>query len=188
MRLKQPRVPVLPESEWDDDTRERLEKLRRNGQVFNIFKTLARHKQLFSKWLVFAGHTLSQSTLPARDREIVILRMGWLSRAAYEWGHHKAIGKQIGLSDEDFDNIQSGSETPGIDPFEATLLRAVDELNTDTFISDETWSALAERYDTQQMLDLIFTAGQYKLVSMVLNSTGIQLEDGFEGFSDETQG
>src|SRR5690349_7578257 len=188
MRLKQPRVPVLPESEWDDDTRELLEKLRRNGQVFNIFKTLARHKQLFSKWLVFAGHTLSQSTLPARDREIVILRMGWLSQAEYEWGHHKAIGRQIGLDDDDFGIIQRGPEAPGLDPFEATLLRAVDELNTDTFICDETWSALAERYDTQQMLDLIFTAGQYKLVSMVLNSTGIQLEEGFEGFSDENQG
>jgi 4-carboxymuconolactone decarboxylase len=48
--------------------------------------------------------------------------------------------------------------------------------------------ALANRYNTQQVLDLLFTAGQYKLVSMVLNSVGVQLEDGFEGFSNETQG
>jgi hypothetical protein len=37
-------------------------------------------------------------------------------------------------------------------------------------------------------MDLIFTAGQYKLVSMVLNSLGVQLEEGFEGFGNEAQG
>lgn len=44
---------------------------------------------------------------------------------------------------------------------------------------------LAGRYNTEQLLDLIFMAGQYRLVSMALNSCGVQLEDGFEGFPDE---
>ncbi|HEX2775309.1 MAG TPA: hypothetical protein VHN10_01585, partial [Candidatus Acidoferrales bacterium] len=68
---------------------------------------------------------------------------------------------------------------------EAVLLRAADELHANSFITDSTWKSLAARYDTQQLLDLVFAAGQYKLVSMVLNSCGVQLEDGFEGFSDE---
>ena len=67
------------------------------------------------------------------------------------------------------------------------MIRAVDELNKNTFIGDATWKALTERYNTQQVLDFLFTAGQYKLVSMVLNSVGVQLEEGFEGFSNETQ-
>ena len=75
----------------------------------------------------------------------------------------------------------------GLDPFEATLLKAVDELHTDTFISDATWTTLTARYSTEQVLDLLFTAGQYKLVSMVLNSIGVRLEDGFEGFANEAQ-
>jgi hypothetical protein len=63
-------------------------------------------------------------------------------------------------------------------------MRAVDELHANTFIGDSTWNALTERYNTQQIMDLIFTAGQYKLVSMALNSLGVQLEEGFEGFSE----
>src|SRR5215831_17903038 len=101
MRLKHPRIAPVPASEWDDETREILENMRRDGRVYNIFATLAHHPQLLRRWLVFGGHVLSKSTLPARDREIAILRMGWLCRAEYEWGHHVAIGKQVGLTDED---------------------------------------------------------------------------------------
>jgi 4-carboxymuconolactone decarboxylase len=182
MLLSQPRIAPLPPSERDDETRELMESLRRDGQVYNIFATLARHPQLLKRWLVFGGHVLSKSTLPAREREIAILRMGWLCRAEYEWGHHVAIGKQAGLSNDDIRRIAEGPEAAGLDPFEATLLRAVDELHADTFISDSTWRALADRYNTQQVLDFLFAAGQYKLVSMVLNSVGVQLEEGFEGF------
>jgi len=188
MHLTEPRIKPLPQSEWNDETRELMESLRRDGHVYNIFTTLARHPQLLKRWLVFGGHVLSKSTLPAREREIAILRMGWFCRAEYEFGHHVAIGKQAGLSDQDIKRITEGPEAPGLDPFEATLIRAVDELHANTFIGDANWKALAERYSTEQLLDFLFAAGQYKLVSMVLNSVGVQLEEGFEGFSNETQG
>jgi 4-carboxymuconolactone decarboxylase len=187
MHLTEPRINPLPQSEWNDETQELMESLRRDGHVYNIFTTLARHPQLLKRWLVFGGHVLSKSTLPAREREIAILRMGWLCRAEYEFGHHVAIGKQVGLSDQDIKRITEGPDAAGLDPFEATLIRAADELHANTFIGDTTWKALAERYSTEQLLDLLFAAGQYKLVSMVLNSVGVQLEEGFEGFSNETQ-
>lgn len=186
MHLKHPRVPPLPEAEWDDETRELLEPLRRDGQVYNIYTTLARHPKLLKRWLVFGGHVLGKSTLPPREREIVILRMGWLCRANYEWGHHVVIGRNAGLGEDDIKRIAIGPDAEGLDPFEARLLLAVDELHANTFIGDDVWHALGERYNTQQIMDFLFTAGQYKLVSMVLNSVGIQLEEGFEGFSDET--
>jgi len=183
MLLSTPRIDPLPDSEWDDETRDTLETLRRDGQVYNIFRTLARHPKLLKKWLVFGGHILGRSTLPPREREMAILRMGWLCRAEYEWGHHVAIGTDAGLSAGDIERIAEGPNALGMDPFESVLLRAVDELHAQSFITDGTWRALADRYSTQQMMDLLFTAGQYKMVSMVLNSLGVQLEEGFEGFS-----
>ena len=188
MPLEQPRIPPLPESEWTAETRELLEPLRRGGRVYNIFATLARHPKLLSKWLVFGNHILFKSTLPAREREIAILRVGWLCRAEYEWGHHVAIGKQVGLGDDDIKRIAEGAGAQGWDGFEATLLRAVDELHSHSFLNDSTWQALGERYTGEQILDFIFTVGQYKLVSMALNSVGVQLEEGFEGFANETEG
>jgi len=45
-----------------------------------------------------------------------------------------------------------------------------------------TWAALSAKYDDQQMLDVVFTVGQYTLVSMALNTFGVQLDDGIAGF------
>lgn len=186
MRLDRPRIPPLPQAEWDGETRELMAGLERDGRVLNIFATLARHPGLLRRWLVFATHVLSKSTLPARERELAILRMGWLCRAEYEWGHHVDMGQQAGLSAAEVKRVAQGPDAPGWDPFEAVLLRAADELHADSFLSDSTWRALAERYSVQQLLDLIFTAGQYKLVCMALNSIGVQLEEGYERLPSES--
>jgi alkylhydroperoxidase family enzyme len=182
MRLYDPRIPPLPQNEWDTETMELMASLERDGRVFNIFATLARHPGLLRRWLVFATHILAKSTLPARDRELVILRMGWLCRAEYEWGHHVAMGQEAGLSAAEVQRVTQGPDAPGWTPFEAGLLRAADDLHADSFISDAVWNALSQRYREQQLMDLIFTAGQYKLVCMALNSLGVQLEEGYQRF------
>ena len=88
----------------------------------------------------------------------------------------------FGLSEDEIQRITRGPDAAGWDPFEAALLRAVDELNTNTSISNSTWSALAAHYNSEQLIDFVFTVGEYKLVSMALNTLGVQLEEGFEGF------
>ena len=127
---------------------------------------------------------LRKSTLEPRERELLILRIGWLCRAEYEWSAHSRIGRLAGLSEEEIERIARGPDAPGWDAFDAALLRAVDELHRDAFISDPTWAALAERYDTQQMMDVVFTVGQYNLVSMALNSFSVQLDDATTRFPD----
>lgn len=173
MRLDEPRVPPLADDALDQDTRARFG----DGPVLNIFRTLAHHPKLLKRWLVFGNHVLGKSTLPERDRELLILRIGWLCKAEYEWTQHVAIAKRCGLDDADIARIAKGPDAEGLDPFDRVQLRAVDELRADAFLSDATWRALRERYDTQQMIDLIFTVGQYQLVSMALNSLGVQLDD-----------
>ena len=75
------------------------------------------------------------------------------------------LAKQTGLSADEITRIAEGADATGWDPFEASLLRAVDELHANSVISDSTWQALAARYNTEQLLDFLFTVGQYKLVS-----------------------
>ena len=182
---KTPRVAPLPRGEWDAETAEILRATEMGGRVLNIFQTLARHPKLLKRWLVFGNHVLAKSTLSARERELLILRTGWNCRAEYEWGQHVVIGKAVGLTDDEIGRITRGPDAPGWDPFEATLLRAADELHRDSRIGDATWSALSARFDTRQLLDLIFTVGQYTLVSMALNSLGVQLDEGIAGFPPE---
>jgi len=183
MKTSAPRITPLEEKDWSDEIREQLGKSTDTGRVYNIFKTLARHPKLLRRWLVFANHILFKSTLSAREREILILRIGWLCQAEYEFAQHVLIGRRAGLSDADIQRIIDGPEAPGWDPFEATLCRAADELHANAFVSDATWQGLQTRYSPEQLMDTIFTVGQYNLVSMALNSLGVELDPGLEGFS-----
>jgi alkylhydroperoxidase family enzyme len=122
------------------------------------------------------------STLPPRERELLILRIGWLCQAEYEWGQHVIFAKAAGLTDAEIARIKDGPDAPGWAPFDAALLRAADELHTDAFISDATWGALSQRYKTEQLMDVVFAVGQYNLVSMALNTFGVQLDKGVKGF------
>jgi alkylhydroperoxidase family enzyme len=144
----------------------------------NILRTLVRHPKLFESWEPFASYIFDKSTLPPREREILMLRIGWLYRSVYEFGQHAIIGKKVGLTDEEILRIMDGPDAPGWDPFDANLLRAVDELHRDAFITDPTWNALAKRYNVEQLFDVIFTVGEYSLVCMFLNSLGVQLDEG----------
>jgi alkylhydroperoxidase family enzyme len=174
MRLDEPRVAPLADEQLDPELRVRFG----NGPILNIFRTLANHPALAKRWLVFGNHVLAKSTLPARERELLILRIGWLCRAGYEWGQHVVIGKASGLTDEEIARIAEGPDAPGWGAPDRALLRAVDELHADAFVSDATWAELAGRFSTQQLMDLVFTVGQYNLVSMALNTFGVQPEPG----------
>ncbi|HKR34752.1 MAG TPA: carboxymuconolactone decarboxylase family protein [Steroidobacteraceae bacterium] len=175
MRLSRPRLAPLHPSEWNDEQRELL--TRGNPpRVLNVFATLVRHQDLYRRWMPFANHVLFKSSLPEREREMAILRVGWLCRSGYEFHQHTRIGKAAGLSDAEIERLKSDPDAAGWSAAESALLRAVDELHGDQFIGDETWQRLSQHYDTQQVIDLVFAVGQYTLVSMALNSFGVQIE------------
>jgi alkylhydroperoxidase family enzyme len=153
-----------------------------DGPVLNIFRTLAHHPKLLKRWLVFGNHVMMKSTLAPREREILILRVGWLCRAEYEWGQHVVIARAAGLSDEEIERIADGPDAPGWGDLDRALLRAADALHADAFVGDATCKALAEHLDTQQLMDVVFTVGQYNLVSMALNTLGVQLDEGVPRF------
>lgn len=183
MKLSQPRIAPLTEAEWTDEQRKVLEPVHREGRVYNVRATLARHWEASKKFGVWGLHIMGEtSTLIPREREILILRIGWLCQAEYEWGQHVLYGKKAGLTDEEIARIKAGPDAEGWDAFDAGLLRAADELHADAFISDATWAALSEGYNTQQLMDVVFTVGQYNLVSMALNTFGVQLDKGVKGF------
>ena len=177
-----PRIAPLPPDELDADARQLLATVEVPGTAAaNIFTTLVRHPGLFRRWLPFAGKLLA-GKLPPRERELLILRTGWHCRSEYEWGQHVVLGRQAGLVDEEIRRVRAGPDAPGWDKWDATLLRAADELHADSIVSDATWAALAERYDERQLIELVMLVGHYHLVAFSLNSLGVQREPGVPGF------
>jgi AhpD family alkylhydroperoxidase len=176
-RLQTPRVTPLGKEQRTPEQQAMLA----SRPDYNIYKTLARHVDLYNRWSPLGRFLLDGSSLPPRDREIVMLRMGWLCQSEYEWAQHARIAKaQAGLTNEDIHRIAEGPTAAGWSEFDRTLLRMVDELRYDAMIGDATWQALRTRYSAQQMIEALYTASQYQLVSMALNSLGVQLDPGLE--------
>jgi len=176
-----PRIaPLAPEGR-DPRTDELLRSLRfdPDGEDMNLFATLAHHPRLLKRWSAFGGLLLAGGTLPARDREVLILRTAANTGADYEWGHHLALGRVAGLTDEEMVGFASAAFDGA--PGDALLVRAADELHHDNVISDPTWAELAEAYDEQQLIEICMVVGQYHLVGYTLNSLRIQREADVEG-------
>jgi 4-carboxymuconolactone decarboxylase len=176
-RLDTPRIAPLAKGEATPAQQEMLA----SRPDYNIYKTLARHVDLYNRWSPLGRFVLNGSSLPPREREIVMLRMGWLCQSEYEWAQHARIGKaDAGLTSADIHRIAEGPRAQGWSPFDRTLLQMVDDLRYEAMISDATWQALRTKYSPQQVMEALYTAAQYQLVSMALNSLGIQLDPGLE--------
>jgi 4-carboxymuconolactone decarboxylase len=145
------------------------------GRPLNIFLTLARNEGLYKAFGRLGGYLLFAGTLPAREREIVILRVGALAQSEYEFGQHTVIGLDAGLTAEEIERLA----TPGVTGWSAAdeaLVRLVDELCADDVVSEATWQQLAERWNDAELLELLVLAGFYRLVSGMLSSAGVALE------------
>ena len=68
----------------------------------------------------------------------------------------------------------------GMADMDRAVIRMADDLRYDAMISDATWAELRKGYSDNQVMELLFTSAQYQLVSMALNTLGVQLEDGYE--------
>lgn len=177
MRLNKPRIVPLAESDLDPESRAMLGERFQSGKIFNIFRTLIKAPKAYKAFMWWGGYILSDhNDLPARERELVILRTGFNWKSGYEWAQHVRIGKDCGLTDEEIERIKSGPNAPGWTPLERAMLQATDELTSDGHIAEATWQALADLTEKQRM-DLVMTVGQYSQVSMMLNSFGVQLDD-----------
>ena len=185
-RSGRPRIAPLPEPERDDFAQEVLDFAAgpgRRGGPINLWTTLVRHPGLFRRWIPFGAKILI-GKIPVRDRELMILRTAWRCRAEYEWGQHCRIAREAGITDDELVRIARGPAEPGWDRFDATLLQAVDELHDESCVSDQTWAALADRYDEKQLIELPMLVGQYHLVAFTMNTLRLEHEAGAERFPE----
>lgn len=174
-RLSSPRIAPIPDGEATPRQQEVIDDLVVEP-TRNIYKTVARHPDAAAA-MVNLGRTLRGGRLSGRHREIIILRTGWNCQSAYEFAQHRRIALSIGMTLDDIRRIQEGPDA-GWDQFEGALLRACDEVHEDQIVTDATWAVLSGGYDEQELIEATMLIGYYHLVSFVLNTLGVPIEDG----------
>ncbi len=184
---KQPRVLPLENHEIAPDWIEQLRPPKGYGNPDNPdelpegFRTVLRNEALFKVSRPMGGFFITQSKMPPRDREIMILRGAWHAQAPYEWGEHVQIGHRCGISTEEIEAIIEGPDAPNWSRHDRALILAVDELMTNAMMSEETWDTIAETFDASLMLEVPSLIGTYLGTAFLQNSVRYRLREGNEG-------
>lgn len=181
------RVDPLPFKKWSPEMRDALSAMtpptphyelisKGRPRATNILGAVAHHPSLARAFFALQGHLLLATTLTERHRELIVMRVAALRHSAYEWAQHIFPAKDAGLSDSEIAWIAWGPDAPAWSTIDAAVLRAVDDLERDGVIGDDTWAELSNHLDVKQILDLIFTAGSYGMLASMVDSLGIELD------------
>jgi 4-carboxymuconolactone decarboxylase len=176
----EPRIPPL-EPPYEQASEEMLKKWMPPGSPIEplaLFRTLAVDEELASRMRPLGAGILGHGRVNPRDREIVIHRTCARTGAEYEWGVHViAYGKPVGLTDEQIAaTVKGTAEDPAWSEHDALMVRLADELHDTCGVSEPLWTALADRYPDDQLLELVITAGWYRLLSYVINAARVERE------------
>ncbi len=179
-----PRIPTVDAA--SAELQETLSKTLSDptGKPLNIFTTLAQHPRLLKRFNVFAGTFLAHGSLPARDREIVVLRVAWRCSAAYEWGQHVLIGRDAGVTETEIVRLAQNSLEGWADR-DYTLLTFADEVLRDVDVSDSTWTNASARLENAELVELLMLVGLYRMVAGFLNAARVASEPYLPSWPDE---
>jgi alkylhydroperoxidase family enzyme len=144
----------------------------------NIFTTLGQHPRLFRAWLRYSAHLMPFGQLPRRDTELVILRVAWQCRSAYEWQQHVPIALRLGLTPHEVAGVADNSPASGFTARQRALLAVCDELLAQRRLSDATWSAVQASLRDREAIELCMLIGHYQGLASTIGALGIQLEQG----------
>jgi 4-carboxymuconolactone decarboxylase len=189
IRGRPPRLPALPPEERTERQQELLDEIsmvvvdgvRKPREDKVALEILIRHAELYNAHMEVAKKYLSDCEMDIRDRELAILRIAWLSRAPFEWGSHVKIAKRNGITADEIERVIQGSAALGWSKRDRAIVRAVEELHSDSMITDETWSDLQQFYNDKKLIELVILAGQYKTVAYYQNSLRLPLPEGNMG-------
>ena len=187
-----PRILPLPRAQWTDAAREVFAfwgepNAWDEGSKTNIIMVLANHPAMAQPYNIWSKHLLMSNSLSTRHLELIILRVAWRVKSAYEWHNHVGYGLNAGLT---LGEIAALRDYPaGVwSEQDSVVLGSVDELIDNGTLSDATWETLGKYFDTRQKMDLVLSTGHYVMTSWALSCFGVEIEGGADriGFDLKT--
>jgi alkylhydroperoxidase family enzyme len=138
---------------------------------------IAHQARLLGPFLAWASAIALDGVLSRRESELLALRTAVNCRSDFEWEHHAAFARAVGVSEDEIARIVAGPDAAGWDRQEAALLRAADELHETATVTDRTWAVLAEGHDAAALVETVLVVGQYTMLSMLANAAGVPTHD-----------
>lgn len=179
-RVSAPRIALVASAEMNEEQRSLMTDKQ---SELSLFQLLARHPEVLRRVKAVGSFANRDCDLPAKDRELMILRMAWRYNSEFEWGQHYQQAIEAGWTAEECERLKDVSVSGDWDEWASALLSATDGLLDQAMIPTAAWNVLRTRYSEEMMLELIIFFGHYTMVSMFANTFGLGLAPGRPGFS-----
>jgi alkylhydroperoxidase family enzyme len=142
-----------------------------------IWRMLLRRPKLARAVYDVLTDLLFRSRLDVRLRELLIMRVGWRSRSAFEWAQHWIVADSSGVAAADVVAVRT-LDAERLSPRDLVALAAVDDVVTAGEVSRATWERLAGEFDPDEMLEIVAVATTWTWISTLLRSLDVPLDAG----------
>jgi alkylhydroperoxidase family enzyme len=167
-----PRIPYPDPAKQSETVRATLARA-----PINIMKMVSNASEpVFNGFGQFSGAFYQPSELDPALREVAILRVGYLSKSAYEIFHHEGLGRQIGLGDAQIAAIKAGRPDAALTAAQQAVMAFADDVIVNVRAGDATLAAVRAHLSDQAVVDLILVIGLYMTVSRLLETAGVELD------------
>lgn len=155
-----------------------------DGEHLRLFGTMAHHPKMLKRFLAFGGFFLNRGLVPPREREIVILRVGWNTSSIYEFGQHTVIGRNCGLRDDEIAALAGNAARHAWSERDRGLIAMTDDICANDCVSEPTWQELRAGWSDAELCELVLLVGLYRMVAGFLNTMGVELDPNTPGWPD----
>jgi len=172
-----PRIDLVPTAE-----------AQRLGKEFGIneaqagrsaFRMLAHHPDLVKHVYGLLLMLSQRGKLPARLRELMIMRIGWVTGTDYEWFQHYRIAQEAGVTPDEIVALREWKDAKVFSAPDRAVLAAVDDTIAAGKVSDATWAQCErEIKEPAQLVEMVVMIGNWMLFSMLIKTLGVPLEPG----------
>jgi alkylhydroperoxidase family enzyme len=180
--MTEPRVPLLPVDEAKAAADEAG--VPNYMAELNIFQVLLNHPGLARALNDLLATMLWHGALDSRLRELVIMRIGWLTASDYEWTQHWRVAQGLGVPADDLLGVRDWQSHKGFGAAERAVLAATDDVVRDGAVSAESWAACERELgaDRAVLIELVSAIGAWRMVASILRSLQVPLEERVESW------
>lgn len=168
------RIPYPDPDALPEDVRQFFDRIR---PKLNIYRMLPHAETSLYGFMKLGNALLFKADLDPILRELVILRVGYLSEADYEVHQHLVVAAHVGVPAEKIAATKEGPDSPVYSDLERAVLQFTDEVVRDVKASDAAFDAVAEHLSHREISELLMTIGFYMMVCRFLENLEVELEE-----------
>jgi 4-carboxymuconolactone decarboxylase len=144
----------------------------------NVFRALLNSPSATAGFYAVVNALLFRNKVAARARELIILRIGWLTGSEYVFCNHVSFSRDLGIPNEEILGVRDPQRCHAYCETDRAVLQLADELHEHAEVTRSTWAVLEKAFTSEELVELLLIAGFWRMAAGFVKSAKIRLDAG----------